>query len=36
MTDTPMISVVSPVYGCRNCLEALCDAVRARRGVSRG
>lgn len=29
MTDAPMISVVSPVYGCRNCLEALCDAVRA-------
>ncbi|WP_164516552.1 glycosyltransferase family 2 protein [Minwuia thermotolerans] len=24
-----MISVVSPVYGCRNCLEALCDAVRS-------
>lgn len=29
MSDAPMISVVSPVYGCRNCLEALCDAVRA-------
>lgn len=24
-----MISVVSPVYGCRGCLDALCDAVRA-------
>lgn len=24
-----MISVVAPVYGCKNCLEALCDAVRA-------
>ena len=29
MSPTPTISVVSPVYGCRNCLEALSDAVRA-------
>lgn len=26
---TPLISVVVPVYGCANCLEALVDAVRA-------
>lgn len=29
MNHGPLISVVSPVYGCRNCLEALADAVRA-------
>lgn len=28
MTSKPLISVVSPVYGCRNCIEALTDAVR--------
>jgi dolichol-phosphate mannosyltransferase len=28
MTGRPDISVVSPVYGCRDCLEALVDAVR--------
>ncbi|MFV0359656.1 glycosyltransferase family 2 protein [Tropicimonas sp.] len=27
--DFPLISVVSPVYGCRDCLEALVDMVRA-------
>ena len=26
--DTPKISVVSPVYGCTDCLESLVDAVR--------
>lgn len=29
MSRPPLISVVSPVYGCRGCLEALVDAVRA-------
>ena len=28
MTVRPLVSVVSPVYGCTNCLEALADAVR--------
>jgi len=28
MTGVPDISVVVPVYGCRDCLEALVDAVR--------
>lgn len=28
MTGAPDISVVVPVYGCRDCLEALVDAVR--------
>lgn len=27
MTTTPDVSVVSPVYGCRDCLEELVDAV---------
>lgn len=27
MTQRPLLSVVSPVYGCRNCLEALAAAV---------
>lgn len=29
MNAEPLISVVSPVYGCHGCLEALVDAVRA-------
>lgn len=29
MNRPPLISLVSPVYGCRGCLEALVDAVRA-------
>lgn len=29
MSRRPLISVVSPVYGCTGCLEALADAVRA-------
>lgn len=28
MTENTLISIISPVYGCRNCLEALADAVR--------
>ncbi len=28
MSDGPMISVVSPVYGCRDCLESLAASVR--------
>ena len=28
MNSQPMLSVVSPVYGCHGCLEALYDAVR--------
>jgi dolichol-phosphate mannosyltransferase len=28
MTDRPLISVVSPVYGCLDCLRSLVDAVR--------
>ncbi|MFC5087752.1 glycosyltransferase family 2 protein [Microvirga arabica] len=27
MTDRPLISIVSPVYGCRDCLHALADVV---------
>ena len=27
MTDSPQISVVSPVYGCRDCLQKLADEV---------
>ncbi|MCB1337294.1 MAG: glycosyltransferase family 2 protein [Maritimibacter sp.] len=27
MTTSPVISIVSPVYGCRDCLEALVDGV---------
>lgn len=29
MRDAPDISVVVPVYGCRDCLEALVDSVRS-------
>jgi glycosyltransferase involved in cell wall biosynthesis len=26
--ETDLVSIVSPVYGCRSCLEALCQSVR--------
>jgi dolichol-phosphate mannosyltransferase len=29
MTLQPLISIISPVYGCRDCLEALADRVEA-------
>lgn len=27
MSQLPMISVISPLYGCKNCLELLCNSV---------